>query len=79
MFKRYEKELVGKFVSDPLGTRVWFMDYNFPKLIQLHFRGTKNLRHTGQFSIFGLHPQMNQNIPLTAIASVRFFGFPTLS
>lgn len=45
MFQRYEKELVGKFVSDPLGTRVWFMDYNFPKLIQLQFRGTKARAH----------------------------------
>ena len=41
MFARYEKELVGTYVSDPLGTRVWFMDYNFPKLIQLHFHGNK--------------------------------------
>lgn len=45
MFKRYEKELVGKYVSDPLGTRIWFMDYNFPKLIQLQFRGTKAKAH----------------------------------
>lgn len=45
MFKRYEKELVGKFVADPLGTRVWFMDYNFPKLIQLQFRGKKAKAH----------------------------------
>lgn len=41
MFRRYEKELVGKYVSTPLGTRVFFMDYNFPKLIQLQFRGKK--------------------------------------
>ncbi len=41
LFERYEKELVGKYVSDPLGTRIWFMDYNFPKLIQLHFNGNK--------------------------------------
>lgn len=41
MFQRYEKELVGKYFEDPLGTRVWFMDYNFPKLIQLHFNGNK--------------------------------------
>jgi hypothetical protein len=41
MLKRYEKELVGKYVSDPLGTRVWFMDYNFPKLIQLQYKGKK--------------------------------------
>ncbi len=41
MFRRYEKELVGTYVSNPLGTRVFFMDYNFPKLIQLHFRGKK--------------------------------------
>lgn len=45
MFKRYEKELVGTYVADPLGTRVWFMDYNFPKLIQLQFRGTKAKAH----------------------------------
>jgi hypothetical protein len=41
LFSRYERVLVGKFVEDPLGTRVWFRDYNFPKLIQLSFRGTK--------------------------------------
>jgi len=41
LFSRYERILVGKFVEDPLGTRVWFRDYNFPKLIQLSFRGTK--------------------------------------
>lgn len=41
MFRRYEKELVGKYVQNPLGTRVYFMDYNYPKLIQLHFRGNK--------------------------------------
>jgi hypothetical protein len=37
----FEGELVGKYVADPLGTRVWFMDYNFPKLVQLKFRGSK--------------------------------------
>jgi hypothetical protein len=41
LLRMYEHDLVGKYVSDPLGTRVWFMDYNFPKLIQLQFRGTK--------------------------------------
>ncbi|HZQ95143.1 MAG TPA: hypothetical protein VFA67_09050 [Candidatus Sulfotelmatobacter sp.] len=41
MLERYEKELVGQYVSDPLGTRIWFMDYNFPKLIQLHYNGNK--------------------------------------
>jgi hypothetical protein len=41
IFRRYEAELVGKYAADPLGTRVWFMDYNFPKLIQLQFRGNK--------------------------------------
>jgi len=41
MFRRYEKELVGTYVQNPLGTRVWFMDYNFPKLVQLKFRGNK--------------------------------------
>ncbi len=40
-FRRYEAELVGTYVLDPLGTRVWFMDYNFPKLIQLCFQGSK--------------------------------------
>jgi hypothetical protein len=40
-FERYVNELVGKYVSDPLGVRIWFMDYNFPKLIQLHFNGNK--------------------------------------
>ena len=33
--------MVGKYVQNPLGTRVWFMDYNFPKLVQLNFRGNK--------------------------------------
>ncbi len=41
LFRKYEQELVGTFAEDPLGTRVWFRDYNFPKLIQLSFRGTK--------------------------------------
>jgi len=40
MFRRYEREMVGH-VTDPLGTRVYFRDYNFPKLIQLHYQGTK--------------------------------------
>jgi hypothetical protein len=41
IFSQYETRLVGTYVSDPLGTRVWFMDYNFPKLIQLQFKGKK--------------------------------------
>ena len=41
MFERYDKELAGKYFEDPLGTRVFFMDYNFPKLIQLQFNGNK--------------------------------------
>ncbi|GEM_PF-1238800 len=41
LFRKYERELVDRFVEDPLGTRIWFRDYNFPKLIQLSFRGTK--------------------------------------
>lgn len=40
-FRRFDRELAGKYVSDPLGTRVWFMEYNFPKLIQLQYRGGK--------------------------------------
>ena len=41
LLREYEAELVGRAVEDPLGTRVWFQDYNFPKLIQLSFRGNK--------------------------------------
>lgn len=41
LFRRFEKELVGKYIADPLGTRVWFMDYNFPKLVQLQYQGGK--------------------------------------
>jgi hypothetical protein len=41
LFSRYEVELAGRAVEDQLGTRVWFQDYNFPKLIQLSFRGSK--------------------------------------
>jgi hypothetical protein len=49
-FKKYVTEHVGKYVCDPLGTRVWFMDYNFPKMLNLLFRGakanaTKTLEH----------------------------------
>jgi hypothetical protein len=61
IFRRYEKELVGKYVADPLGTRVWFMDYNFPKLIQLQYRGnkanaTKALEYFRSASVITLKP-----------------------
>ena len=40
-FAHYEKEMAGRHACDPTGTKVHFLDHNFPKLIQLSFKGSK--------------------------------------
>ncbi len=41
LFEQYQEELVGKHFTDPEGVQVYFLEQNFPKMVQLEFRGAK--------------------------------------
>ena len=38
LFHEYGAKMAGKYFADPRGTRVYFFDHNFPKLIQLQLK-----------------------------------------